>query len=226
MTQIKHIAFIMDGNGRWASKRGLPRSAGHIAGAKAVAKVISACNALGIKAVSLYAFSTENWKRPEDEIKNIFKMITDFNRRALKECVKHGYVLRYMGELSALPDDARAAIEDACARTADNAGMVINVAVNYGGKQEIVRAACTARRDEEGKVSAADFEDALYSTGLPPVDLLVRTGGEYRLSNFMLYQSAYAELFFEKTLWPDMTSKKVEKIVGEFALRNRRFGGI
>ena len=94
MTQIKHIAFIMDGNGRWASKRGLPRSAGHIAGAKAVAKVISACNALGIKAVSLYAFSTENWKRPEDEIKNIFKMITDFNRRALKECVKHGYVLR------------------------------------------------------------------------------------------------------------------------------------
>ena len=213
----KHIGFIMDGNGRWAKERGLSRADGYPAGLLALRRVIKRCNELGIEAISVYAFSTENWARPEDEKEAIFKVVDAFNR---------GYdgdiKITYSGDIASLPDyleDSICMVEDS---TKDNVGTVLNICFNYGGREDLLHAAeiCYSH----GNFTKETFERALASSHLPPVDCVVRTGGEMRLSNFMLYESAYAELIFLVKNWPDMDETDVDKIIELFEKRNRTFG--
>lgn len=213
----KHIGFIMDGNGRWAKERGLSRADGYPAGLLALRRVIQRCNELGIEAISVYAFSTENWARPEDEKEAIFKVVDAFNR---------GYDgdirITYSGDIASLPDyleDSICMVEDS---TKDNVGTVLNICFNYGGREDLLHAAeiCYSH----GNFTKETFERALASSHLPPVDCVVRTGGEMRLSNFMLYESAYAELIFLVKNWPDMDETDVDKIIELFEKRNRTFG--
>ena len=213
----KHIGFIMDGNGRWAKERGLSRADGYPAGLLALRRVIKRCNELGIEAISVYAFSTENWARPEDEKEAIFKVVDAFNR---------GYDgdirITYSGDIASLPDyleDSICMVEDS---TKDNVGTVLNICFNYGGREDLLHAAeiCYSH----GNFTKETFERALASSHLPPVDCIVRTGGEMRLSNFMLYESAYAELIFLVKNWPDMDETDVDKIIELFEKRNRTFG--
>lgn len=213
----KHIGFIMDGNGRWAKERGLSRADGYPAGLLALRRVIQRCNELGIEAISVYAFSTENWARPEDEKEAIFKVVDAFNR---------GYDgdirITYSGDIASLPDyleDSICMVEDS---TKDNVGTVLNICFNYGGREDLLHAAeiCYSH----GNFTKETFERALASSHLPPVDCIVRTGGEMRLSNFMLYESAYAELIFLVKNWPDMDETDVDKIIELFEKRNRTFG--
>lgn len=213
----KHIGFIMDGNGRWAKERGLSRADGYPAGLLALRRVIKRCNELGIEAISVYAFSTENWARPEDEKEAIFKVVDAFNR---------GYDgdirITYSGDIASLPDyleDSICMVENS---TKDNVGTVLNICFNYGGREDLLHAAeiCYSH----GNFTKETFERALASSHLPPVDCIVRTGGEMRLSNFMLYESAYAELIFLVKNWPDMDETDVDKIIELFEKRNRTFG--
>ena len=213
----KHIGFIMDGNGRWAKERGLSRADGYPAGLLALRRVIKRCNELGIEAISVYAFSTENWARPEDEKEAIFKVVDAFNR---------GYDgdirITYSGDIASLPDyleDSICMVEDS---TKDNVGTVLNICFNYCGREDLLHAAeiCYSH----GNFTKETFERALASSHLPPVDCIVRTGGEMRLSNFMLYESAYAELIFLVKNWPDMDETDVDKIIELFEKRNRTFG--
>ena len=213
----KHIGFIMDGNGRWAKERGLSRADGYPAGLLALRRVIQRCKELGIEAISVYAFSTENWARPEDEKEAIFKVVDAFNR---------GYDgdirITYSGDIASLPDyleDSICMVEDS---TKDNVGTVLNICFNYGGREDLLHAAeiCYSH----GNFTKETFERALASSHLPPVDCIVRTGGEMRLSNFMLYESAYAELIFLVKNWPDMDETDVDKIIELFEKRNRTFG--
>ena len=213
----KHIGFIMDGNGRWAKEKGLSRADGYPAGLLALRRVIQRCNELGIEAISVYAFSTENWARPEDEKEAIFKVVDAFNR---------GYDgdirITYSGDIASLPDyleDSICMVEDS---TKDNVGTVLNICFNYGGREDLLHAAeiCYSH----GNFTKETFERALASSHLPPIDCIVRTGGEMRLSNFMLYESAYAELIFLVKNWPDMDETDVDKIIELFEKRNRTFG--
>ena len=209
---LRHIAFIMDGNGRWAKKRGLPRSAGHVAGAKKFREIINYCGDIGIECVTVYAFSTENWSRPEDEVRSI-------------TADKYDIRMRFLGDISCLGEELERRANALVERTKNNR-LQLNIALNYGGRAEIVRA--FNRLAEEGKtnITEADISGALYTAGLPDPDLIVRTGGEMRLSNFLLWQSAYAEYYATDVLWPDMTPRDVDLAVEEFNKRKRRFGGV
>jgi len=223
--QISHIAFIMDGNGRWAKGRGLKRTDGHREGAKAAERVIKHCLECGIKCVSLYAFSTENWSRPKEEIDTLFGLIKRFVKNIHKSIDKDNVRVVFMGDITRFPPDIHKTFEGVRDKSADKTGGVINIGLNYGSRDEIVRA--VNRAVEDGKpVTDAQFESLLYTDGLPPLDLVVRSSGEYRLSNFMMWQAAYAELFFLNTLWPDMDEKELDKVFEEFLQRNRRFGGL
>lgn len=213
----KHIGFIMDGNGRWATERGLTRADGYPAGLFALRRVIQRCKEIGIEAISVYAFSTENWARPDAEKEAIFKVVDAFNR---------GYEgdirITYSGNIASLPDyleDSICMVENA---TKDNPGTILNICFNYGGREDLLHAAeiCYSH----GNFTKETFERALASSHLPPVDCIVRTGGEMRLSNFMLYESAYAELIFLVKNWPDMDETDVDKIIELFEKRNRTFG--
>lgn len=228
----RHVAIIMDGNGRWATKRGLPRSAGHRAGMEALRDLITASSELGIEALTLYAFSTENWKRPRDEVGTLFSLVVEYFNREISELHEKGVRIRVLGDMSRVPQKARAALMRAEDITHDNSGLKLNLAINYGARAELVRAARALAEDVSNGGMAPDAIDEaavssrLYTSGQPDVDLLIRTGGEMRLSNFLLYQSAYAELLFTDTLFPDFDKAHYLDAIREFQGRSRRFGAI
>ncbi|UZW53751.1 isoprenyl transferase [Sphingobium sp. JS3065] len=228
----RHVAIIMDGNGRWAKKRFLPRIAGHRAGVEAVRRVARAARELGLECLTLYAFSSENWKRPASEVADLMGLLRHFIQSDLDEFHANGVRLRIVGNYQALDPSLVDLIESAVARTAGNSGPIIAIALNYGAQDELVRMAQTlARRVAAGEIAAeeigiGDVDAALYTADLPPLDLIIRTSGEQRLSNFMLWQAAYAELYFTDMLWPDFDGRALAAALDAFRLRDRRFGGL
>ncbi len=224
MTHPRHVAIIMDGNGRWAKKRMLPRVAGHRAGVEAVRKVVRAAGDLGLEALTLYAFSSENWKRPEDEVSDLMGMMKRFILSDLDEFAASGVRLHVIGNWRALAPDVVELIQRALDRTAGNSKTSLAVALNYGSQDELARAAQAAAA--HGPITAEAIERHLDTAALPPLDLIIRTSGEVRLSNFLLWQSAYAEMLFVDTLWPDFGAADLAAACDEFARRERRYGGL
>ena len=220
----RHVAIIMDGNGRWAKKRLLPRVAGHKAGVEAVRTIVRAAGDLGIEAMTLYAFSSENWKRPEEEVNDLMGLMKRFILSDLDEFAANDVKLKVIGDWRALAPDVVALIENALDRTAGNKRTTLAVALNYGAQDELVRAANAAAAD--GAITAEAIEAHLDTADMPPLDLLIRTSGEVRLSNFLLWQSAYAELYFTDRLWPDFTPADLKAALDHFARRERRYGGL
>jgi undecaprenyl diphosphate synthase len=223
VTVARHVAIIMDGNGRWAKQRFLPRVVGHQRGVEAVRRLVRAARTMGLDALTLYAFSTENWRRPEDEISALMGLMKRFILSDLDEFAAENVRLKIIGNYRALPGDVVELIEGALARTAGNTGQILAVALNYGAQDEIARAAQKAA--EKGPVTPQAIEAELDTTDLPPLDLLIRTSGEVRLSNFLLWQAAYAELWFTDVLWPDFTPDHLQEALDAFSHRDRRYGG-
>ena len=221
----RHIAFIMDGNGRWATRRGMPREYGHRFGVKTLRTVIEHCDKLGIEAATFYAFSTENWKRPKREVDAIMKLFDSYLTECEKNFEKYAFRLVFLGDKSVFDDKRRTRMERLEAETATRR-RIINIALNYGGRDEITNACNRLISEGKRKVSAADIEGALYTAASPEVDMIVRTGGDLRISNFLLWQAAYAELYFTDVLWPDFGPADVDAAVLEFSKRKRRFGGV
>lgn len=222
----EHIAIIMDGNGRWAKKRGLPRTSGHSAGAKTFQNIARYCNKIGIKYLTVYAFSTENWKRPKDEVDAIMKLLHDY----LVDSVNfkdENIRVRFLGDLSRLSDELNGLIADAENDSKNATGLNLNVALNYGGRDEIVNAVrkLAAKGADLTALTEQELSDNLYTSGMPDPDLIIRPSGEYRLSNYLIWQSAYAEYWFTDTLWPDFSEKDIDKAIISFASRDRRYGG-
>ncbi|TKD50768.1 isoprenyl transferase [Sphingomonas baiyangensis] len=228
----RHVAIIMDGNGRWAKARRLPRIAGHKQGVEAVRRVTRAARDLGIEVLTLYAFSSENWRRPEEEVRDLMGLLRHFLRAELDDLVAENVRLRVIGDYHALSRDLVAMIDGAIERTAHNTGPILVIALNYGAQAEIVAAArrlAGAARDgalDPEAIDEATFASALTTRDLPPLDLLIRTSGEQRLSNFLLWQAAYAELLFVDTLWPDFDGATLAHAIETFGRRQRRFGGL
>ncbi len=228
----EHIGIIMDGNGRWAKKRGLPRTAGHTAGAQTFRKIARYCSDIGIKYLTVYAFSTENWKRPKEEVDAIMKLFKDYLIEAINDFKDDSIVVKFIGDRSVFSDDMLSLIEQNERDSKDRDGMVLNIAMNYGGRDEIVSAVKNISKDiKDGKLSVDDINcdlisDNIYTKGQPDPDLIIRPSGEYRTSNFLLWQSAYAEYCIMDVLWPDFKPKHLDKALFEYAKRNRRFGGI
>lgn len=227
-----HVAIIMDGNGRWAKARGLPRVAGHRRGADAVRRVVRGAGELGIPVLTLFAFSTENWSRPADEVSDLMGLLRHYLRSELEELRKNGARLRVIGNREGLAADIVRDIAEAERVTAANTRIDVNICINYGSRDEIIHAARNlARRVEAGELTADRidhdcFERELLTAGVPDPDLLVRTSGEQRISNFLLWQCAYAELVFVDTLWPDFGKEHLEQAIAEFRRRERRYGGV
>ena len=221
-----HIAFIIDGNGRWAKKRGLPRTAGHRQGVVAVKNTINNCYELGIKEVSFFCFSTENWNRPKDEIDTLFAMLRDFINEDIIPYKEKGIKFIVSGDISKLPADLVDAIKSAVNKTKECQKMLVNLCINYGGRFDILRAVNTLLSEKKENITYKEFENALYTNEMHELDLVVRTSGEQRISNFMLYQMAYAELYFTKTYWPDFDKNALDEALIDFQSRNRRFGAI
>jgi undecaprenyl diphosphate synthase len=228
----QHIAVIMDGNGRWAKKRGRPRIFGHRAGADSVRSIIDTCTRLEVKAVTLYAFSTENWKRPKTEISGLMQMLKRFLRSELNEVHGHNIRFQAIGNIAGLAEDVQKEIAFAMEKTAGNTGTIMSVALNYGGRAEIVEACRKAMRalvsDKRPleSLAEADIASNLYTHGLPEVDLLIRTSGEMRISNFLLWQLAYSEIYVTPTLFPDFRRKEIFEAIIEYQKRDRRFGDV
>lgn len=226
-----HIGFIMDGNGRWAKKHGMPRNFGHSRGAEVFKKTINWCRELGVKCATFYAFSTENWKRPADEVEGIMNLL----RRYIKDIrtyAKDNVRFIFIGDISKLAEDIRLELCDIMETTKENTGFIAGVALNYGGRDEITRAAkilakkAAADEIDPEQITENSIEELLYTSEMPPLDLVIRPSGEQRLSNFLIWQAAYAEFVFMDVLWPDFTKKNLEFAVTEYSARNRRFGGI
>ncbi len=228
----EHIAIIMDGNGRWAKQRGKPRIFGHRAGAESVRAILDTCARLQIKAVTLYAFSTENWKRPEDEVSGLMQMLKLYLKKELQTVHKNNIRFQAIGKLEGLSEDLQKQIASAMEFTAQNSGTILSVALNYGGRAEITEAAKKAAGfllENGGSIedlSEEDIERNLYTRDLPEVDLLVRTSGEFRISNFLLWQLAYSEIYVTPVLFPDFRRAEIFKAILDFQKRERRFGGI
>ena len=228
----RHVAIIMDGNGRWAKARRLPRAVGHKAGVEAVRAVTRAARAMGIEALTLYAFSSENWRRPAEEVSDLMGLLKLFIRNDLAELVRENVRLRVIGDYRRFPADVVALVDDALARTHANSGPILAIALNYGAHAELVEATrrlAAAARDgaiDPGAIDATVIERELETRDLPPLDLLIRTSGEQRLSNFLLWQAAYAELMFVDTLWPDFGAEQLGDAVAAFGRRQRRYGGL
>jgi undecaprenyl diphosphate synthase len=228
----RHVAIIMDGNGRWAKQRGLPRTAGHKRGAEAVRNAVQAARKLGISYLTLFGFSSENWKRPEGEVRALMGLLRIYLRSEVEELHKNGVRLRILGERSRLDPDIVRLIEGAEARTAANTELTLLLALSYGSRQELVSAARKLAIDaRDGKIDpeAIDedaFTDRLFTAGLPDPDLLIRTSGEYRISNFLLWQCAYAEMLFVDVLWPDFGEADLDRAVRDFICRDRRYGAV
>ncbi len=222
----------MDGNGRWAKLRGLPRSAGHKIGAKTFQKITRYCNQVGIKYLTVYAFSTENWARPKEEVDALMSLFREYLKDA-HNFADENVKVQFIGDRSAFDDDIISLMEECEKESADFTGLHLNIALNYGGRDEIIHAAKTLYDDiasgkikDKSEINKKLFSSYLYTSGQPDVDLIIRPSGEYRLSNFMIWQSAYAEYVFMDILWPDFTEKALDKALDEFAKRNRRFGGV
>jgi undecaprenyl diphosphate synthase len=227
-----HIAIIMDGNGRWAKERGQIRLKGHQAGMEALHDIVKACSDMGVQVLTVYAFSTENWKRPADEVSGIFSLLVRYVAKELKSLNENNVKVRLLGDIAPLPDAARMAVMEAVNDTADNTGLVFNIAINYGGRAEIVRAAkqlakqAAERQLDPDGITEDLFANQLYTADLPDPDLIIRTGGELRLSNFLTWQSAYSEIYVTDTYWPEFTPEKLTEAIEAFNSRDRRFGGI
>jgi undecaprenyl diphosphate synthase len=221
-----HIGIIMDGNGRWAQEHGLPRLEGHRAGTENIRRVLEACGEHGIKIVTIYAFSTENWQRPLDEVEGLMGILERVLEKEVEHLHREGVKLRHVGELAGLSDKLREAVLDAIELTKDNDRLTLNVAFNYGGRAEIVRGARSLLEDNVDPDSLDEelFSRYLYTAGLPDPDLIIRTGGEMRLSNFLIWQSAYAEYYSTPTYWPDFDKEELAKALQAYAQRDRRFG--
>lgn len=227
----RHIAIVMDGNGRWAKKRGLPRTAGHKQGAENIRRIAIACNDLGVEALTCYAFSTENWKRPEEEVDYLCKLPRIFFNRYLAELIKNNIRVTFLGEIERFPEETRNVIVSAVEQTRMNTGLNLCLAVNYGSQREITLAAKKYAQDvvngiRENDLTEKEFNQYLMTAGMPELDLMIRTSGEERISNFLLWQLAYAELVFTPVAWPDFTKEELIKAIEEYQRRNRRFGGL
>ena len=227
-----HIAFIMDGNGRWAKKRLLPRHLGHKEGCLRIVEIARACQDLGLKVMTLYAFSTENWNRPQDEIDHLFNYLDDFFLKNIDEFMERGIRIKVMGDVSRLPNHSQIVLNESIERTKNNSRFVFNICLNYGGRQDIVQACkkivslVKENKMKEEDINEETFKLQLYSEELPDVDLMIRTSGEVRISNYCLYQLSYAEMIFTKTPWPDFTKAKLIECLEEYQTRDRRFGSI
>lgn len=221
----EHIAIIMDGNGRWAKERGLPRTAGHKEGGEALKRTIRACRELGVKYLSVYAFSTENWKRPEEEVSFLQTLLQQALLNEVKKLAKEGIKLRFLGDLSAFSQDLRNKIKEAEELTAGNTEYQLNIMLNYGSRDEMIYAVNVAIKSGQ-EVTEDIFSSLLYTAGIPDPELIIRTSGEKRLSNFLLWQSAYSELWFTDTYWPDFNKDVLQQAISEYSSRSRRFGGL
>ena len=221
-----HIAIIMDGNGRWALKRGKNRLFGHRAGVESIKKTIMACLDLNIKIMSIFAFSTENWKRPKEEVDGIFSLVDKLTQSDIDLFVKNGITVRTMGDLTKLPEGLQNSINSLKEQTKNNTKLILNIALNYGGRAEIVRAVNNIIKTNKTDINEDDIKNNLYTFDLPDPDLIIRTSGENRISNFMLFQCAYSEFYFPKIHWPDFNKKQLKKAIKIYQKRNRRFGGL
>lgn len=224
----RHIAFIMDGNGRWARQRGQPRLFGHRAGTQNLRRVLETCGKRGVEVVTIYAFSTENWGRPQDEVTGLFQILSEAIGREAPALHERGVQIRHLGSMEGVPDRLSSRIADAVRLTANNRHLILNVAFNYGSRAEIVEA---VRRLVATGIPANEIDEAaisanLYTAGLPDPDLIVRTAGEFRLSNFLLWQAAYAEYYSTPTCWPDFDEAELERAIAAFAARHRKYGGV
>lgn len=221
----KHIAFIMDGNGRWATKKLLPRKVGHREGVIAMQKVIEICNDIGVKVVSFYAFSTENWSRPQEEIDALFDLVLKFTSKELPKYAARNFRVRFMGDIDRMPDDVRAALQTTDELCKNNTGIIVNIGLNYGGRDEIARAAAKVAACGE-LITVDSISKRLDTADLPEPDIIVRSAGEKRLSNFMLWQASYSEFIFVDELWPDFDKKLLDNIITEYNNRKRKFGKV
>ena len=225
-----HIAIIMDGNGRWARKRSLPRIMGHRRGVDAVRKIVKACGELGIKVLTLYTFSTENWKRPETEVSALMKILSGTIKKEIRSLIKNNVRFRIIGDTQALGKGLENSLKGCVEKTSKCTGLVLNVALNYGGRQEIINASRSiARKAVKGELAPEDvdeelFSSHLYTSGMPYPDLLIRTSGEFRVSNFLLFQIAYTEIWVTGVLWPDFNEEHLYSAIADFQSRDRRFG--
>lgn len=227
-----HLGIIMDGNGRWAKLRGLPRRAGHRAGAETLHDITDACGRLGVRYLTVYAFSTENWKRPDDEIHALMSLFSEFFHKYDESLARNNVRVRFMGEKAGLPDDVQATWIDAEENSSDRSGMQLIVAFNYGGQKELVQAAqrialaAMRKQLDPASINEQTITEMLYLPDVPPADLIIRSSGEMRLSNFMIWQSAYAEFWVSNILWPDFRTEDLEQAFREFGHRDRRFGAL
>ncbi|MBA7594222.1 Ditrans,polycis-undecaprenyl-diphosphate synthase ((2E,6E)-farnesyl-diphosphate specific) [subsurface metagenome] len=226
----RHIAVIMDGNGRWADRKGLPRIMGHHAGIESVRATVRAASKIGIKFLTLYTFSTENWKRPQAEVNALMDMLEGLLHSELEELHKNNVQIKAIGRIDELPLKVRKALDNSIKVTSQNSGLVLVLAINYGGRQEIVDAVKkiikNCHKNKKGKVDVETFRKFLYDSNIPYPDLIIRTSGELRLSNFLIWESAYSELWVTKTLWPDFRKRHLLKAIAHYQKRKRKFGGI
>ncbi|WP_409227471.1 isoprenyl transferase [Gudongella sp. SC589] len=227
-----HIGIIMDGNGRWAKQRGLPRHLGHQEGMKKVVQIVEACNEIEINNLTLYAFSTENWKRPSIEVEALMNLLVVFVRKELQRLHENNVKIKILGDISKLPEVPLREVHRAVELTSDNSGMTLNIALNYGGRQEITKAVIDILTDvNKGNINIDGIDEKtiseyLYTKGQPDPDLIIRPSGELRLSNFLIYQAAYSEFWFSDVLWPDFNANHLYRAIVDYQKRNRRFGGI
>lgn len=228
----KHIAIIMDGNGRWAKERNLPRTFGHKAGVETIRDIVKECNNLGVRYLTLYAFSTENWKRPKNEVSALMKLLVQYLRKELEELNKNNVVVRTIGDITKLPELCQEELKNSYEKTKNNTGLVLNLALNYGGRSEILRGIKLLYEDvEKGVVIKEDIDENLfskymYTENMPDPDLIIRPSGEQRLSNFLLWQCAYSEFWYSNIKWPDFKKSDLHKAIADYQGRNRRFGAI
>lgn len=227
----RHIAIILDGNGRWAKKRGLPRTEGHAAGSENFRKIATYCRDIGVDYLTVYAFSTENWKRPEDEVKSIMKLLEKYLHEAIDTMERDKIRMKVFGDVTALSPELQALVAKTNEISERYEGFQANICLNYGGRDEIIHAAKRYARDvaegrADGELTEEQFSDYLYSAGIPDPDLLIRPGGEQRISNFLLWQCAYSEFYFTDVLWPDFTPHELDKAIAAFRHRDRRYGGV
>ncbi len=232
MNVPEHIAIILDGNGRWAKSKGMPRTYGHTVGAKNVETICRAANELGVKYVTMYAFSTENWSRPADEVKALMKLLGEYVKTCMKTAKKDNLRVRFIGDLTKLDEKLRKAIDELTEYSSQFTGLTLTIAINYGSRDEMTRAIRNVAADvKSDKISVDDISEELFSSYLdtkdiPDPDFMIRTSGEQRLSNYLLWQLAYAEFYFTPVAWPEFTPEELKKAIEEYDKRNRRFGGI
>lgn len=232
MNVPQHIAIILDGNGRWAKAKGMPRNYGHAQGSKNVEKICEEAWRMGIKYLTVYAFSTENWSRPENEVAALMKLLRNYMKTCLKTAAKNDMKIRVIGDIEPLDDDIKSRIRELEAATTDNGGLTFTIALNYGSRDELTRAAQKMAKDcAEGKIKAEEIDESVFETyldthGIPDPDMMIRTSGEQRLSNYLLWQLAYSEFYFTDVPWPDFTKEELVKAIEEYNHRHRRFGKV